>query len=132
MKLPPIKDNLIQLSKTIFRTRRRAFALISGIVLATMILSGIVLYSSVLQQNAFRSIVGDTDFELKFDKTNNENFEICWSIVGKWRNHANANHVTRLDKNANQPINAPKKFKMSSFVAKHGIPFKLSDRGVWT
>ena len=80
MKLPPIKDNLIQLSKTIFRTRRRAFALISGIILATMILSGIVLYSSVLQQNAFRSIVGDTDFELKFDKTNNENFDILNEI----------------------------------------------------
>ena len=80
MKLPPIKDNLIQLSKTIFRTRRRAFALISGIILATMILSGIVLYSSVLEQNAFRSIVGETDFELKFDKTNNENFDILNDI----------------------------------------------------
>ncbi|MGA0277802.1 MAG: hypothetical protein ACO3LF_07890, partial [Candidatus Kariarchaeum pelagius] len=80
MKLPPIKDNLIQLSKTIFRTRRRAFALISGIILATMILSGIVLYSSVLDQNAYRSIVGETDYELKFDKTNNENFDILNDI----------------------------------------------------
>ena len=34
----------------------------------------------MLEQNAFRSIVGETDYELKFDKTNNENFDILNDI----------------------------------------------------
>ncbi|MHA2501654.1 MAG: ABC transporter permease [Candidatus Kariarchaeaceae archaeon] len=67
-------DAGITLFKTIYRTRRRAFALISGIMLATMILSGIILYSNVLTQRNFESIVGDTSYEIAFNKYNDERF----------------------------------------------------------
>lgn len=56
---------LTTMFQTIFRTKRRAFSLISGIILGTMILSGIILYSGVLAQNNFESIVGSTAYELK-------------------------------------------------------------------
>lgn len=56
----------------IFRNKRRSFAMISGIILATTILSGIFVYSKYLQQENFDTVVNNTPFELGFDLTENE------------------------------------------------------------
>lgn len=57
---------------SIFRNKRRSFAMVSGIILATTILSGIFLYSEFLQKENFDTIVNNTPFELGFDLLENE------------------------------------------------------------
>ena len=74
MVLGPFEKTLTMFLQ-ILRTKRRAFALISGIMLGTMILSGIVLYSNVLQERNFESIVGNSPYEIIFDKFNGESMD---------------------------------------------------------
>ncbi|MHA2276256.1 MAG: FtsX-like permease family protein, partial [Candidatus Kariarchaeaceae archaeon] len=58
--------------RAVIRNKRRSFAMISGIALATTILSAIFLYSAVLQQENFDTIVNNAPFEVAFDLSENE------------------------------------------------------------
>ena len=48
----------------IFRNKRRSFAMVSGITLGIMILSGIGIYSTVLEQQNFETIVNNAPYEI--------------------------------------------------------------------
>ena len=56
----------------IFRNKRRSFAMISGIVLGVMILSGIFIYTSVLDRQNFETVVESASYEVRFDVLDNE------------------------------------------------------------
>ncbi|MCY3411068.1 MAG: ABC transporter permease [Candidatus Heimdallarchaeota archaeon] len=56
----------------IFRNKRRTFAMISGIILGVTILTGILIYSSVLKQQNFQSVVENAAYEVRFDRLDNE------------------------------------------------------------
>ncbi|MHA2252324.1 MAG: ABC transporter permease [Candidatus Kariarchaeaceae archaeon] len=59
----------------IFRNKRRSFAMISGIVLGIMILSGIFLYSTVLEQQNFETIVNNAPYEITLNLRTDETRE---------------------------------------------------------
>lgn len=69
----------------IFRNKRRSFAMISGIILGVMILSGIFLYSTVLKQQNFETIVENAPFEIMLNIENDgtivENRETLGDLV---------------------------------------------------
>ena len=52
--------------RSIFRNKRRAFALLSGVLLATIVLSGIIVYNDRIQSDNFRRFVGNVPFEVRF------------------------------------------------------------------
>lgn len=56
----------------IFRNKRRTFAMISGIILGVTILTSIFLYSSVLKQQNFESVIEGAAYEIRFDIVENE------------------------------------------------------------
>ncbi len=56
----------------IFRNKRRSFAMISGIILGVTILSGIFIYTAVLNQQNFDTVVENASYEIRFDIVDNE------------------------------------------------------------
>lgn len=56
----------------IFRNKRRSFAMISGIILGVMILSGIFIYTAVLDRQNFETVVESAAYEVRFDVLDNE------------------------------------------------------------
>ncbi|MDH5402451.1 MAG: FtsX-like permease family protein [Candidatus Heimdallarchaeota archaeon] len=61
--------------QSIFRNKRRSFAMLSGIALGITIISGIYIYSSVLKTQNFQTVVENASFEVKFDILENESLE---------------------------------------------------------
>ncbi len=70
-----IRDKLEWLPLTLLaiaRNKRRSFAMISGIILGVTILSGIFIYTEVLNQQNFESVVNNAAYEVRFDILENE------------------------------------------------------------
>lgn len=70
-----IRDRLEWIPLTmyaIFRNKRRSFAMISGIILGVTILSGIFIYSAILNEQNFQSVVESASYEVRFDILDNE------------------------------------------------------------
>ena len=57
---------------SIFRNKRRSMAMISGIILAMTLLSGIFLYNAELKQDNYETMVEDFPYEIRFDIIGNE------------------------------------------------------------
>jgi cell division protein FtsX len=52
---------------SVFRNRRRSFAMLSGIMLSMIILSGIFIFNDQLKQDNYQTLIGDIPFEVRFD-----------------------------------------------------------------
>lgn len=65
-------DWLKTASSAISKNPRRSIAMIAGIILGTLILSSIIIYSSVLQQQNFESIVASANYEVSFTNTDKQ------------------------------------------------------------
>ncbi|MCY3410704.1 MAG: ABC transporter permease [Candidatus Heimdallarchaeota archaeon] len=61
-----IIDIIVESTQSIYRNKRRSMAMVAGIILGITILSGIIIYSSVLQQENFDSIIGSAQYEVSF------------------------------------------------------------------
>ena len=59
----------------IFRNKRRSLAMLSGIVLAMSLLSGVILYNDELKEDNYRSMVSNNPFEISFNIIGNESLE---------------------------------------------------------
>lgn len=51
---------------SIWRNKRRSFAILSGILLAMTLLSGIILYNNELKRNNYASLITDQPYEVQF------------------------------------------------------------------
>ncbi|UYP47152.1 hypothetical protein NEF87_003437 [Candidatus Lokiarchaeum ossiferum] len=60
---------------SIVRNKRRSMAMLSGIVLAVTLLSGILLYNDELKQNNYKTIVQDFPYDARFDIMGNETLD---------------------------------------------------------
>ena len=52
---------------SVFRNKRRSFAMLSGIMLTTVIISGIILYNDQLKQDNYRTLIGNISSEVSFN-----------------------------------------------------------------
>ncbi|MHA1911136.1 MAG: FtsX-like permease family protein [Candidatus Kariarchaeaceae archaeon] len=73
-------DALIIAIQSIWRNKRRSMALLSGVILGTVILSGIVIYTGVLQEENYRSIVNDASFEITFTLSEGGEETDLWAL----------------------------------------------------
>ncbi|MCY3414746.1 MAG: FtsX-like permease family protein [Candidatus Heimdallarchaeota archaeon] len=65
---------------SIWRNKRRSFAMLAGIMLAISLLSGIILYNNELKQSNYESIVGDFPYEVYFDILGDESQATLQSV----------------------------------------------------
>lgn len=53
--------------RSIFRNKRRSMSMIAGLILGISILAGILLYTTVLMNNVYNSIIEGSPFEIRMD-----------------------------------------------------------------
>ena len=53
--------------QSIFRNKRRSISMISGLILGVSILSGIMLYSTVLMNNVYDTVIEGSPYEIRMD-----------------------------------------------------------------
>ncbi|MHA1647598.1 MAG: hypothetical protein ACTSVL_08505, partial [Promethearchaeota archaeon] len=61
-----------QTFKSILHNKRRSFAMLAGIILATSLLSGIIIYNKELKENNYLTLIENQPFEVGFNIPNNE------------------------------------------------------------
>ncbi|MDP6154962.1 MAG: FtsX-like permease family protein [Candidatus Thermoplasmatota archaeon] len=65
----------------IMRNRRRSMAMISGIILGTLIISSILIYTGILQEDNYRSIIQSTSYEASFTLSDPGPENRLWNVV---------------------------------------------------
>jgi ABC-type lipoprotein release transport system permease subunit len=65
-------ETIPQTFKSIIRNKRRSFAMLAGIILATSLLSGIIIYNKELKEDNYQTLIEDQPFEVGFNIPNNE------------------------------------------------------------
>lgn len=65
-------ETVPQTVKSIFHNKRRSFAMLAGIILATSLLSGIIIYNKELKENNYLTLIENQPFEVRFNIPNNE------------------------------------------------------------
>lgn len=84
MNIMDFFDGVTNSLQSIFRNKRRSTAMISGIILGVSILSGIIIYTDVLQQENFESIVSGAEYEVSFNVIEAIHGEdLLWEIGNK-------------------------------------------------
>ena len=85
--------------QSIWRNKRRSMSLLSGVILGTVILSGIVIYTGVLQEENYRSIVNDASFEITFTLTEGGEENALWNLSSEITNDSRVLSSTVLGGN---------------------------------
>ncbi|QEE16765.1 ABC transporter permease [Promethearchaeum syntrophicum] len=65
-------ETIPQTFKSVIHNKRRSFAMLAGIILATSLLSGIIIYNKELKENNYLTLIEDQPFEVGFNIPNNE------------------------------------------------------------
>ncbi len=65
-------ETIPQTFKSIIHNKRRSFAMLAGIILATSLLSGIIIYNKELKEDNYQTLIEDQPFEVGFNIPNNE------------------------------------------------------------
>ncbi len=65
----------------IMRNRRRSMAMISGIILGTLIISSILIYTGILQEDNYRSIIQTTSYEVSFTLSDPGRESRLWNVA---------------------------------------------------
>ena len=65
-------ETVPQTFKSIIHNKRRSFAMLAGIILATSLLSGIIIYNQKLKENNYLTLIENQPFEVVFNIPNNE------------------------------------------------------------
>ncbi len=72
-----IKDATVR----IFRNRRRSSAMLSGIILSTLVISSVFIYTGVMQQDLYDDIVKLIPYEASFTLNDQGNESTLWDIT---------------------------------------------------
>jgi ABC-type antimicrobial peptide transport system permease subunit len=67
MNLFSLFEGTIGSIRSVFRHKQRSFSLVAGMILGAGILGGILIYTDILNEANFNSIVNGVDYEVRFD-----------------------------------------------------------------
>lgn len=67
--------------RDILRNKRRSMAMISGIILGTLIISSILIYTGILQEENYRSIIQATSYETSFTLSDPGPESRLWNVA---------------------------------------------------
>ncbi len=74
---------LFEASVRIFRNKRRSMAMLSGIMLGTLIIASIFIYTGVLQQETYESVVQQIAYEASFTMSDPGTEDEVWALADK-------------------------------------------------
>ena len=78
----------------IMRNRRRSMAMISGIILGTLIISSILIYTGILQEDNYRSIIQSTSYEVSFTLSDPGPESRLWHIAESFKEEERVESMT--------------------------------------
>lgn len=80
-KLKGVGSSSLRTYRSVIRNKRRSISMIAGLILGVSILSGILIYSNVLMDNIYDTIIEGAPYEIRMDFVGNINSEQIDSLV---------------------------------------------------
>jgi len=87
-------ETIPQTFKSIVHNKRRSFAMLAGIILATSLLSGIILYNQELKENNYLSLIENQPYEIGFNIPNNESMDALNELANQIRENEKVSAVS--------------------------------------
>ncbi len=86
--------SLAEATKRIYKNPRRSMAMLSGIILGTLIISSVFIYANVLEKETYEAMVGGIPYEASFSLNEPGNESELWSYANRIKNDHRIESVT--------------------------------------